>query len=99
MVRMICLDGVTHAIEVDKVEFDLVGPGRTPCSGPDDHADSEEWCPLMTFEDGSTLFLHCPPEAEQDTVSYRVRGPRPHRWNISLLPGDERVARLSWEAC
>lgn len=104
MVRTICLDGINVALEVDKVEIDLRGPGLQPCS-PDSLTadlwcvDGERWQPLMSFQDGSTLYLHCPPEGEDAPLGYKVDGPRPHRWNITVLPGLERVARLSWEAC
>ncbi|MNT74893.1 hypothetical protein D3C72_2137480 [compost metagenome] len=52
----------------------------------------------MRFEDGSVVYLHCPPEGEEGPMGYRVEAPRPHRWTISFLSeGPDRVARLSWD--
>jgi hypothetical protein len=98
MVRMINLDGVHIALEVDKVEIDLRGTGRAPAtSDVDDCHHGERWQPIMSFDDGSTLFMHCP--SEDGMLGYRVDGPTPHKWNITLMPGLETVARLAWEAC
>lgn len=97
MVRMISLDGVDVALDVDRVEIDWRGSGLQPATcDVDDCHHGERWQPIMSFQDGSTLFLHCPPD--EGTLGYKVAGPNPHRWNITVRPGDERVAWLSWEA-
>jgi hypothetical protein len=97
MARVICLDGVNIALDVDKVEIDWRTSGLTPVtSDVEDCHQGERWQPIMSFQDGSTLFLHCP--SDDEMLGYRVDGPNPHKWNITVLAGDEKVARLSWEA-
>ncbi|MDB5097496.1 MAG: hypothetical protein JWM80_1917 [Cyanobacteria bacterium RYN_339] len=97
MVRMINLDGVHIALEVDKVEFDLRGSGLQPATSYADESHyGERWQPIMSFHDGSTLLMHCP--SEEGMLGYKVVGPRPHKWSITVLPGTETVARLAWEA-
>jgi hypothetical protein len=104
MVRRIDLDGLSLALEVDKIEFNLRDSGLRPCSAAQKFCestqrDSEKWQPLMSFHDGSTLYLHCAPDGDPEIVGYKVVGPTPRRWNITLLTGTQRVARLNWEAC
>lgn len=107
MERIICLDGVEITLDVDKVEVDLRGPHLLPTDHQDEcepghcHA-GERWQPIMSYDDGTTVYLHCPPEGEDGHLGYRVAGPRPHRWTIAFLdlPGEvgtERVAHLSWD--
>lgn len=106
MERMICLDGVAIALDVDKVEIDLQCPGLQPANhldGDDEQRchDGEKWHPIMSYHDGTTVYLHCPPEGEDGHLGYRVRGPRPHRWNIAFLSEAEagpleKVAKLSF---
>ncbi len=108
MERMICLDGVAIALDVDKVEIDLQCPGLFPANHLDIDDDQcchgchggEKWHPIMSFHDGTTVYLHCPPEGEDGHLGYRVQGPRPHRWNIAFMEDAtaerlEKVARLS----
>lgn len=107
MERMICLDGVAIALDVDKVEIDLSSPGLQPADHPDsphEHhcRDGEKWQALMSYQDGTTVYLHCPPEGEEGPLGYKVAGPRPHRWNITFLENAaqgnrEKVAMLSWD--
>jgi hypothetical protein len=104
MERLICLDGVTVRLDVDRVEVDLHRPGLQPADHPDGHyevacCNGDVWHPIMSFDDGTTVYLHCPEDGADGPLGYKVDGPRPHRWHITFLPDDaERVARLSWEA-
>ena len=100
--RKLCLDGVAIVLDADAVEVDLarrdqkavreLGPiHEVRCCG-------ERCQPLMGYEDGSVVYLHCPPEGEEGPMGYRVESPRPHRWTITFLEeGPGRVARLSWD--
>ena len=101
MERMICLDGVPITLGVEKVEIDLACPGLRPADHPDGHApkvcaDGEHWQPIMTFHDGTTIYLHCPPEGEDGPLGYHVDGPQQHRWNITIME-EGAAARLSLE--
>lgn len=102
MERIICLDGVEITLDVDKVEVDLRGPHMKPADHlaqdePPHCHDGDRWQPIMSYEDGTTVYLHCPPEGEDGHLGYRVAGPRPHRWTIEFQEaGAERVAMLSW---
>lgn len=101
MERMICLDGVPITLGVEKVEIDLACPGLRPADHPEGQSpkvcvDGEHWQPLMTFHDGTTIYLHCPPEGEDGPLGYHVDGPRQHRWNITIME-EGASARLSLE--
>lgn len=100
--RKLCLDGVAIVLDADSVEIDLARQGKRVHQ--ESFPSSEVRCcgercqPLMHFEDGSVVYLHCPPEGEEGPMGYRVEAPRPHRWTITFLSeGPGRVARLSWE--
>jgi hypothetical protein len=100
--RKLCLDGVAIVLDADEVEIDLARQGQKALH--DATGVAEVRCcgarcqPLMRFEDGSVVYLHCPPEGEEGPMGYRVESPRPHRWTISFLShGPDRVARLSWD--
>lgn len=105
MERMICLDGVAVQLDVDRVEVDLHRPDLQPADHPDGgHSaaccNGDVWHPLMSFHDGTTVYLHCPNEGEDGPLGYKIDSPRPHRWNITFLPDEERaekVAKLSWD--
>jgi hypothetical protein len=106
MERMICLDGVAVRLDVDRLEVDLLATGLLPADhlgemDPSHCCNGDAWHPVMSFEDGTTLYLHGPSDGSDGPFGYKVEGPRPHRWSITLLePGaetTEKVARLSWE--
>lgn len=102
MTRMICLDGALVRIDADRVEVDLAARGLSPA----DHFDAavpctccgdEAWLPVMSYEDGTTVYLH-DPAGEHGAPGYRVTGPRKHRWVYRLAEeGGVRVAYLAWE--
>lgn len=104
MERMICLDGVAVRLDVDRVEVDLHRPGLVPADHPHGHQEAaccngDLWHPLMSYQDGTTVYLHCPVEGEEGPLGYRIDSPRPHRWNITFLPQtSEKIAKLTWEA-
>lgn len=107
MERIICLDGVPITLEVDKVEIDLKRPDLKPSFDPgpasERHCCGGQKCqPLMRYQDGTVIYLHCPPEGEEGPLGYRIESPAPHRWNITFLENGhggapERIARLSWD--
>lgn len=103
MMRMICLDGAVTRLDADRVVVDLAARGLQPS----DHADAafvctccegEAWLPVMSYEDGTTVYLHAP-AGNEAALGYRVTGPRPHRWVIRIVEdAGERVAHLTWES-
>lgn len=101
MKRVICLDGVPIALEVDDVEIELGGHSLAPADHVEGAAapccDGELWQPLMSYADGTTVYLHAPAEGREGPLGYRIDGP--HRWTISFVDGplQGRVARLSWQ--
>ena len=104
MERMICLDGVAVRVDADKVEVDLGGVGLLPADHHEDHvgcdcAHGEAWQPVMSYHDGTTVYLHPASEAGDAPLGYKVACPRPHRWHIAFIEeGTSRTARLWWEA-
>lgn len=101
--RLICLDGVAIAVAADRIELELADCDLMPANHPEggsEHRclDGEPCHPLMHFHDGTTIYLHCPPEGEEGPTGYHVSSPRQHRWAITFIedgPALERVARLT----
>lgn len=107
MSHTVCLDGVNLILDVDEVDVDLTLPGLKECAQegatPWVRCESGEAMePVACYEDGTTIFFHCPPEGEPDGRGYRLESSHPHHWNVAFKEGVSeghkvKIARIQAE--
>ena len=94
MLHLLHLDGHAHVIDASRVEVDWRHAGHPPCNSPLATDADESLQMLMSFEDGSSLYLQV--ASEPGSVGYRLKSPHPYRWQLTQQEG---VAHLGWKAC
>lgn len=89
MPQSICLDGTSFMLDADRLEVHVQVPGlkeisqslATPWIRAEQGQAME---PVAAFEDGTTVYFHCPPEGETGCCHYVVESARAHHWRLSI---------------